>query len=190
MKYKGIIFDFNGVILWDDAWHDEAWIKVSGELRGSPMTVEEMRQKIHGGNNRNAFKQVLGRPVSDEELPELIDKKESLYRDIASSQPGFHLSPGAAELLDMLTEKNIPRTIATSSEITNLNFFIEKLDLEKWFYRSLIVYDDGTIPTKPAPDIFLRAAGKLGLDPAECIVVEDSRIGVEAASRAGIGKII
>ncbi len=190
MKYKGIIFDFNGVLLWDDAWHDESWIKVSGQLRGTPMSVEEMRQKIHGGNNRNAFSQVLGRPVSDEELPSLTDKKESLYRDIASGQPGFHLSPGAATLLDMLAEKNIPRAIATSSEITNLNFYIEKLGLEKWFDRGLIVYDDGSMPSKPAPDIYLRAAAKLGLDPKDCIVIEDSRFGVEAAHRAGIGKII
>ena len=72
MKYKGIVFDFNGVILWDDPWHEEAWIRVSEMLRGQSMSVEEMRQNIWGGNNRNAFRYVLGKDVSAEKFLELM----------------------------------------------------------------------------------------------------------------------
>lgn len=190
MKYKGIIFDFNGVMLWDDEWHDESWMKISKELRGTPMSVAEMRAYIHGGNNRNAFEYVLGRQVSDEELAKLVARKEKMYRDIATTKPEFKLSPGTEGLLDLLKQKHIPRTIATSSEITNLNFFIDHLNLEKWFDRNLIVYDDGKLPSKPAPDIYVRAAAKLKLQLEVCIVVEDSRFGVIAARNAGIGKII
>ena len=189
MKYKGIVFDFNGVILWDDPWHEEAWIRVSEMLRGQPMSVEEMRQNIWGGNNRNAFRYVLGKDVSAEQLLELIEHKEKLYREIAITKPDFVLSPGAEDLFDLLLKNRIPRAIATSSEINNVNFFIEKLNLEKWFDRGNIVYDDGTVPSKPSPEIFLRAAKKLGLDPAVCLVVEDSSRGLEAAHNAGFGKI-
>jgi beta-phosphoglucomutase-like phosphatase (HAD superfamily) len=65
------------------------------------------------------------------------------------------LSPGARGLLETLERRNIPRTIATSSEITNLNFFIEHLRLDRWFDVAKIVYDDGIRRGKPAPDIYL-----------------------------------
>lgn len=190
MKYKGIIFDFNGVLLWDDEWHEEAWDIASEKLRGKPLDGEEMQKGVHGGNSRNAFEFLLGRKISDSELLDLIQIKEKTYRDIAATKPEFRLSPGAEELLDTLLRENIPHAIATSSEITNVDFFIEKFHLEKWFDRSLIIYDDGAMPSKPAPDIYLRAMERLKLAPAECIVIEDSRFGIEAAHRAGAGKVI
>ena len=100
------------------------------------------------------------------------------------------LAPGAVNFLNYLTEKNIPCTIATMSEKDNVDFFIEEFKLEQWFDIDKIVYADGTIPGKPAPDIYIKAAEKLCLKPDECIVVEDAISGIEAAKSAGIGKII
>ena len=68
--------------------------------------------------------------------------------------------------------------------------FLKELNLPKWFDVEKIVYDDGTIPGKPQPDIYLKAANKLGLEPKDCIVVEDAISGINAAYAAGIGKII
>ena len=76
------------------------------------------------------------------------------------------------------------------SEWDNVEFYIKEFKLEKWFDIDKIVYSDGTIPGKPAPDIFLIAANKLGLNPKDCVVVEDAIAGIEAAKSAGIGKII
>ena len=67
---------------------------------------------------------------------------------------------------------------------------MDKFKLEKWFDLDKIVYSDGTIPGKPAPDIFLIAAEKIGLKPSECLVVEDAIAGINSAKSAGIGKII
>ena len=100
------------------------------------------------------------------------------------------LAPGAVDFLDFLKENNIPRTIATMSEKDNVDFYIEEFQLAKWFNIDKIVYADGTLPGKPAPDIYIKAAKVLNLKPEECIVVEDAVSGIEAARAAGIGKII
>ena len=94
------------------------------------------------------------------------------------------------EFLEYLAANDIHRTIATASEKTNLEFFIEHLHLTKWFNLEKIVYDDGTRPGKPDPDIYLEAAKRLGLNPAQCVVIEDSHSGIKSAHAAGIGHII
>jgi HAD superfamily hydrolase (TIGR01509 family) len=100
------------------------------------------------------------------------------------------LSPGARDLLETLARRNVPRTIATSSEITNLKFFIEHLRLDRWFDVAKIVYDDGIRPGKPAPDVYLAAVRNIGIAPSECVVVEDAVSGLAAAYAAGIGYIV
>ena len=89
-----------------------------------------------------------------------------------------------------LKENNIPRTIATMSEKDNVDFYIKEFNLSKWFDIDKIVYSDGTIPGKPAPDIYIIAAQKLGLKPEDCIVIEDAISGINSAKNAGIGKVI
>ena len=76
------------------------------------------------------------------------------------------------------------------SEWDNVEFYIKEFRLEKWFDIDKIVFSDGTIPGKPAPDIFLIAAEKIGLKPQECVVVEDAIAGINSAKSAGIGKIV
>ena len=120
----------------------------------------------------------------------MIDEKEQKYRDIAIRQKDFRLSPGAEQLLFLLKKSDVPMTIATSSEIGNVKFFFEHLGLENWFPLDKEVFDNGTFRGKPAPDIYLLAAKKIGLPPEECIVVEDAKSGISAARSAGIGKII
>ena len=108
----------------------------------------------------------------------------------ADDMENFVLTDGAEEFLDYLKKHNIPRTIATMSEKINVDFFIKGFQLERWFDLSKIVYDNGKIPGKPAPDIYQIAAKNLCLKPEECIVVEDAVSGIAAAKNAGIGKII
>lgn len=185
-----MIFDFNGVILWDGAWHDQAWKEVSLETRGKALTAEETKNIVRGRTNEDIFTYLLGRPLTIKEKRELPKLKEEKYQRIALTQPNFTLSPGAESLFNLLKEKEIPFTIATASDTHNVTFYFQHLPLPRWFSIESIVYDDGSLPGKPAPDVYLRAAEKLNLDPAVCIVVEDSKSGILAAQRAGIGKII
>lgn len=191
MAVSATIFDFNGVLLWDSALHEEAWLATARLLRDKGLGEEEFVEHVHGRTNADIFAYVLGRPVQGEELLALTQTKESAYRKLCLDRPEtFVLSPGAVPLLDWLHERDIPRTIATASEITNLHFFIEHLGLEKWFDPDLIVNDDGTFPGKPAPDMYLRAASRLGLPPERCSVVEDAVSGIRSAHAAGIGTIV
>ncbi|MEC5387287.1 HAD family phosphatase [Uliginosibacterium sp. H3] len=191
MTFKGIIFDFNGVLLWDAHLHELAWQRFARELRGTEFTPEEFLAHVHGRTNSHILSHLTGRTLMGEELHTLTQAKESFYRRLCLEQPEvFKLSPGAIELLDFLVAHNVPRTIATASERTNLDFFIQHLQLAGWFDTELIVYDDGTFPGKPAPDMYARAASNLKLPPQECIVVEDAISGFRSAQAAGIGHIV
>ncbi len=191
MKYKGIVFDFNGVLWWDGHLQTEAWQHCAEALRGRGFLEDELTFHMHGRTNRDVFSYLMGREVIGAELLKLIDQKESAYRELCLAQGElFTLSPGAVDLLTFLGGHNIPRTIATASERSNLDFFVAHLELARWFHLPTIVYDDGALPGKPAPDIYLRAVHNLGLKPSECIVVEDAHSGIKAACAAGIGHII
>ncbi len=189
MKYKGMIFDFNGVLLWDTHLHEKAWMDFSSPLREFPLSAEEIFQHVHGRRNRHILEYLLERPISEMELITLSSKKEALYRSLClQNRAEFQLSPGAINLLDFLVENDIPHAIATASEKDNVDFFIEHLNLGKWFDLSTIACDDGCFPSKR--EIFIRAAEKLNLAPEQCIVIEDSKAGIAAATQAKIGKII
>lgn len=188
---KGIIFDFNGTLYWDSQLHYDAWREYSKIIRGVEFTDEEMRDKMFGHTNEDIIEYAIGKKPSKEMVEKYGKEKEALYRKRCLLNPKeFKLAEGAVEFLDFLKENNIPMTIATMSEWDNVEFYIEHFHLEKWFDIDKIVYSDGKIPGKPAPDIFLIAAKKLGLKPSECVVIEDALAGIKSAHSAGIGKII
>lgn len=189
--FKGIIFDFNGTLFWDSHLHKLTWRMYSKKLRGTEFSDEEMVKYMFGRTNEQIIEYAIGKHPTPEMVEKYGQEKEALYRQMCIDDPeNFHLVKGAVEFLDYLKENNIPRTIATMSDKTNVDFFIENFHLEKWFDIDKIVYADGIIPSKPAPDIYEIAAKNLGLKPEECIVVEDALSGIESARAAGIGKII
>lgn len=189
--YKGFIFDFNGTLLWDDRFHDQAWLEFARMHIGPSVDLESMIETIHGRTNGFILRFLLDRELTKDEIARYADEKESAYQRLCLSHPDeFRLAPGAIELLDTIAQAGIPRTIATASQKYNVDFFIENLRLAKWFDTKNIVFDDGSFPGKPAPDMYLIAAERIGIAPHDCIVFEDSRSGIAAARKAGIGKII
>ena len=190
-KYRGIIFDFNGTLFWDSEMHQEAWRIFSKRIRGTMFTDEEMRKYMFGRTNKDIIQYAISKEPTPEMVKELADEKEALYRDMCKKDcENCKLAPFAEDFLDYLKDNNIPRTIATMSEKDNVDFYIEHFKLEKWFDLSKIVYSDGKIKGKPAPDIYQIAANNLGLATEDCVVVEDAESGIESARAAGIGKIV
>ena len=189
--YKGIIFDFNGTLFFDSEKHLEAWREFSKRIRPYPFTDEEMREHMFGRTNEDIISYLLGRNPDAELVEKLGQEKEAVYREMCRKDM-IHtvLAPGAAEFLDFLKENDIPRTIATMSDKSNVDFYIETFKLEKWFDVNKIVYDDGTLPGKPAPDIYIKASKNLGIAVKDCVVVEDALSGLESAHKAGAGMII
>lgn len=191
MKYLGVIFDFNGTLFFDSDKHEEAWRIFSKKLRGTSFSDEELQNIMHGRTNKTLIEYLLGHSIDDEKSAQLGEEKEQIYREMCiKDKENFKLAPGVIEMLDYLKESNVPFTIATASGKTNLLFYMEALNLNKWFDLDKIVFDDGSILGKPEPDIYLKAADKLGLRPEQCIVFEDAISGIESAYRANIGKII
>lgn len=191
MEYKGSIFDFNGVLLWDRHLHEQAWRQFSMVVRGAPLSQEEMALHVHGRSNHDILTYLAGHSLPDTKIERLSYQKEAIYQQLCMAEgERFRLSPGAVELLEFLVAHDVPRTIATASGKENVDFYVEHLHLGRWFELEQIVYDNGSQPGKPAPDMYQQAASRLGLRPAECIVVEDSLSGIRAAQAAGIGYIV
>ena len=162
--YSGIIFDFNGTLFFDSDKQEESWEIISMRLRGRAFGKQEMQRRMHGRSGKSIFEYLLERDVPDDEVLRLMAEKEEIYRELClKDRERFHLAPGAVELLDWIKERRIPRTIATASEIVNVTFFIRSFGLERWFDPEKIVYDDGTLPGKPNPDIYLKAARSVSL---------------------------
>jgi HAD superfamily hydrolase (TIGR01509 family) len=191
MRYRGIVFDFNGVLFFDADLQIKSWQVIARELRGREMTDDELTRQMHGRPNPHVLGYLAGRELTAEEVSRWIERKESYYRNLCLKTPGrLVLSPGAEDLLTALVRARVARTIATSSEITNVRFFIEHFRLDRWFDTDGIVYDDGSRPGKPAPDVYLAAAHGIGVNAGDCVVAEDAVSGVEAARAAGIGCIV
>lgn len=191
MSYRGIVFDFNGVLFSDGDLQEKSWQVMAGKLRGREMTDEEFDLHMHGRSNAYVLSYLAGREITGKQLDELIEDKESLFRRLCLETPNrMTLSAGAQDLLEWLKLARIPRTIATSSGIRNVEFYTEQLHIDRWFEVGKLIYDDGVRPGKPAPDMYLAAARAIGLDPSRCVVVEDAVSGVLAAQAAGIGYIV
>ena len=187
MALKGLIFDFNGTLVWDTPYHNKAF-DIFLERHGIFLTDEEKATKIHGKMNRDIMCGVFDRPLTDEEADAFGVEKELIYQELIAAD--LHFADGVELLFDSLKARNIPFTIATSSDMTNIAFYFSELQLDRWFSLQSIVFNDGTFNSKPEPDIFLKAAALLNLQPEETIVFEDSIAGIRAAERAGAGKII
>lgn len=189
-KCKGLIFDFNGVLLLDQHLHDEVWGDIWRKAGREP-TEEEFKEHNHGRTNKLIFEYLLDRDLHGEELERRASEKELAYQTLARTQgDSYRLADGAVELFEELRGRGVPFTIATSSPPMNVAFYDEVLGLRQWFDMEKIVCADGTVRGKPFPDLYLKAAEMLSLPPSECVVIEDARSGIAAAHSAGIGRII
>lgn len=188
---NGIIFDFNGTLFFDSHLHYDAWRIFSKRLRGYPFSDEEMQKYMFGRTNADIIEYAIGKKPEPELVEKLAKEKETLYRnECLKNRKILKLAPGAENFLNWLKDNDIPRTIATMSEWDNVAFYIDIFKLSNWFDLDKIVYSNGKIPGKPAPDIYQIAAKNINLPMNECIVVEDAISGINSAKTAGAGRII
>lgn len=188
---KGVIFDFNGTLFFDTAFHEQAWRAYAAKLCGRTITDEEFRDKVHGRTNAEILAYCVGGGLTEEEIEYHAEAKEALYRAIClQHEAQFHLAEGAEAFLDELKRCGVPMAIATSSGRSNSAFYMERFHMERWFDWHTFVCHDGSMRSKPHPDIYLRAAAAIGLNPSECAIFEDMPSGIAAARAAGAGKII
>ncbi|MDF1547482.1 MAG: HAD family phosphatase [Bacteroidales bacterium] len=188
MKFKAVIFDFNGTLFWDTKYHNQAW-NFFLKKHGLELTDAEKAAKIHGKPNRDIFKGLFKNTLTDDEILKMTHEKENLYRDICKNIQ-LELAPGANDFVNFLNKNNIQFAIATSSGWENVSFYIETLKLENWIPLENIIFDDGSFKGKPNPDIFHKAMQKIGQNPENVLIFEDSKTGIQAAEKAKAGGII
>ena len=188
LKFKGVIFDFNGTLFWDTKLHNKAW-DLFLEKMGIHLTDQEKNTKIHGKNNQDIFNIVFPGKLPGEEIQKFISEKERIYQSLCLLQD-MQLAPGAKEFLNFLITNKIPNTIATASGLENVDFYFEHLGLDSIFDRSKVIFNDGSLLSKPHPQIFQKAMSVLDIKKNETLVFEDSIAGIAAAENAGVGRII
>jgi HAD superfamily hydrolase (TIGR01509 family) len=188
MRMKGVIFDFNGTLFWDTDLHNRAWDNFL-ENKRITLSDHEKNHIIHGKNNQDILRILFNIQLSKEEIDRYISEKESIYQSMCLKE-NLQLAPGAISFLNFLSSNEIPFTIATASGAENVDFYFRFLGLGSYFDRSKVIYNDGTIRSKPHPDIFQKAMDILGLKGSETVVFEDSFAGISAAENARAGKII
>ena len=186
---RGCIFDFNGTLLFDTPAHADAWRAFLLE-EGVAVTDADIQKHIQGRPNPAILRHFLGE-LTDQEILTCSKRKEEKYRAVClQKNDWFRLVDGVPEMFDRLRAEEVPFTIATSSQWDNVSFYFEHLGLDRWFTPETLVFDDGKMRGKPAPDIYLRAMALIGCRPEECAVFEDSLSGIQAGRAAGAGWIV
>ena len=187
----GVLFDFNGTLLFDGKLQDESWHEFLEQKTGRTISVEEYHEHMDGATEIESLSYFMQEQLTQAQAEALEEEKEIIYRaKCLALGDDFQLAPGLPAFLDELKKNKITFNLATASVMSNVQFFFDKLNLGKWFNIDYVVHKDGKILTKPSPDMYLKAAESVGLDTSDCVVFEDSRMGMKAAQAAHVKKII
>ena len=181
---KAVIFDLDGVLVTTDELHFEAWKALADKLGINDFTkADNVRQR---GVSRMASLEVVlektDRAFSEEEKLALAEEKNEIYVRSLSALSETDVLSGANEFIDYLKSKGIKTAVGSASKNTPL--ILKKTKLAGKFDAVSCGLD--TTKSKPDPEVFLIAAKKLGVAPCDCVVVEDSDAGIEAAKTGGM----
>lgn len=174
------IFDMDGVLVDSNAAHFKAWQEF-GKRYGIEMNEEIFYKYLNGRRNDEFLEERYPGRWTKEERLRISEEKEAFYREhFAKEAPPV---PGVVAFIKELARRGIPIALATSGPKENAELITETLGIRSYF--SAMVTGLDVASAKPDPAIFLEAARRLGVDPAQCVVFEDSPAGVEAARKAG-----
>ncbi len=178
---RGVIFDLDGVLTDTSEFHYLGWKRLADE-EGIPFD-KEANEALRGVSRRESLLLLLdGRPATEAQMQAMMARKNRYYQEYVEGVTPENLLPGALPLLEELRAAGIKIGIGSASK--NARAVIEKLGIQAYIDAVSDGYSVDKV--KPAPDLFLHAAAQLGLQPWQCIVVEDAAAGVEAALAGGM----
>lgn len=184
MRFKGIIFDLDGVICFTDQYHYQAWKEIANILEVK--FDEEVNHKLRGVSRAESLEIILGNyqgnPLETEQKQTLLDKKNRIYLSLLSAMSSKDLSPHVSQTLIELKAMGFCLAIGSSSK--NAEYILKQIGLHDFF--DAIVDGNQITQSKPHPEVFTKAAKKLELHSSECLVVEDAEAGIQAAHAANM----
>lgn len=178
----GFLFDWDGVVIDSHAQHELSWEMIAEEL-GRPLPGGFFK-KTFGMRNVGIIPMWL--PETEGNLAEIQrigDRKEELYRMILR-RDGLSALPGVKDFLQAAKAAGIPRCVGSSTPRANIEAVVEMTGLQGLFDDMVCAEDVSR--GKPAPDVFLKGAEKIGRDPGRCVVFEDAFVGLEAGRAGGM----
>lgn len=187
-KYRGAIFDLDGVLVDTAKYHYLAWKQLASEL-GFEFTRQQ-NEALKGVSRMCSLELLLGfggmsDRFSQEEMYEMAEKKNRIYVEYVKRLKQEELLPGVRELLEAMKKTGVKTALGSASK--NAGMILDNLQIMDYF--DAIV--DGTMITKakPDPEVFLLGAELLALPAEACVVFEDSAAGIQAAQNAGMGTV-
>ncbi len=193
MALKAVLFDFNGVILDDESIHEELVqaVMLTENLRFAP---EDFQQFCLGRSDRACFQDlfnVRGRFISDKDLDKLLEQKSIAYRERLNTCETLPLFPGVKSLIQAFQDQQLKLGIVSGSLRSEIEFVLAQANLRDAF--SVIVAAEDISTSKPSPEGYQKAIAQMNalypeleLKPKDCLVIEDSFPGLEAAHQASI----
>ncbi len=182
-KYLGIIFDLDGVICSTDEYHYEAWKALAKEIGIDNFTKKDNNRQ-RGVSRMESLEILLEkseRKFTDQEKLAMADRKNERYKELLVNINSFDLSDDVRVTLNTLRKAGMKLAIGSSSKNTAL--ILERLGLGNFF--DAVVDGNCITKSKPDPEVFLKAAQRIGLKPGECLVVEDAISGIQAGTLGG-----
>lgn len=183
MALRAVIFDLDGTLLDTNGLHSRAWADVLAEA-GHTIPEERVALEIGKGGDR-LVPTLVGETVEREQGEALRTAHGERYRALVASE-GVRVFPEAAAIFEAVRERGLRTAVATASKEENLEHVLEQAGLQLYDLADAIVTDSDVENSKPAPDVVLAAAAKLGLPPAACAMVGDTPYDAIAARQAGV----
>jgi HAD superfamily hydrolase (TIGR01509 family) len=175
-----VIFDLDGVIVDTKEAHQASFVALGAEV-GYTVTDEEFRH-IFGRRNEEIFPLLFGQPLPTERVAWLADRKEAIFRDLIRGK--ICPLPGVLTLLPALRAAGFHLAIGSSTPRANVDLILASLEITDLF--EVIISAENVTQGKPDPQVFCLGAARMGIPPAQCMVVEDAVAGVEAARNGGM----
>lgn len=179
----GVIFDLDGVLVASGPAHQASW-RALARKHGIQVT-DAVFTETFGRPSRDIIRLIWGANLTDADVQRIDEEKEALYRSLITGM--VPLTIGTREMLASLAQAGFVLAVATSAPAANLDLVLNETRIAPYFTATVHGFD--VQRGKPAPDCFLLAARRAGLAPAECVVVEDAPVGVEAARAANMPAI-
>jgi beta-phosphoglucomutase family hydrolase len=176
---RAVVFDMDGVLVDSGAHHRDAWRAM---FRDAGLTPPPEFWRITIGRPAEEAVALIVEGADRAEARRLAEVKREHYRRLA--QRGTVAVAGVTAFVDALARDDVPRAVATSATRRDLDRVLTDLGLRRHF--GVVVTADDVRSGKPHPEVYLKAAAGLGVDPRACVVFEDAVVGVQAARAAGM----